>query len=148
MDKTLRKWFGRLGSNIGRIPGYYLIVPILCTALLTTGYQQMNYSYDPEYLFSPRDGEAKRERATLEEYFPMNFSEFKASRMTKPGKFGRVIVEAKDGGSLLRSHLWTQMLYLDQVLVHFTKNRSLGKSQTFLGDLQRDSGSRGQTTPI
>ena len=77
----------------------------------------MNYNYDPEYLFSPKGGEAKYERAIQEEFFPVNFSDFKASRIARPGKFGRVIVAAKDGGSMLRTELWNQLLYLDQVRI-------------------------------
>ena len=96
-----------------------ILVPVLITALLATGYQQIDYNYDPEYLFSPTDGEAKQERATLEHFFPTNFSDFKASRITRPGKFGRVIVAAKDGNSMLRTHLWDQLLYLDQVSTTF-----------------------------
>ncbi len=115
VDKTLRKFFYWLGFNIGQTPGYFIIVPLLLTALLATGFQQMDYNYDPEYLFSPRDGEAKLEREIVEKYFPTNFTEFKASRITRPGKFGRVIVAAKDANSILRTELWTQMLYLDQV---------------------------------
>ena len=86
---------------------------------IITGYQQIDYNYDPEYLFSPTDGEAKQERANLEHYFPTNFSDFKASRITRPGKFGRVIIAAKDGKSMLRTHLWDQLLYLDQVRIIF-----------------------------
>lgn len=115
VDKTLRKFFHWLGFNIGHTPGYFVIVPILLTALLATGFQQMDYNYDPEYLFSPTGGDAKYERQIVEDLFPTNFTDFKASRITRPGKFGRVIVASKDGGSMLRSHLWNQLLYLDQV---------------------------------
>lgn len=117
VDKTLRKFFNWLGFNIGLRPGYFILVPILLTALLATGFQQMDYNYDPEYLFSPTHGMAKHERATVETYFPTNFSDFKASRITRPGKFGRVIVTARDGGSMLRTHLWDQLLYLDKVVI-------------------------------
>merc|ERR1719288_480797 len=116
----LRKYFCWLGFNIGQRPGYFIIVPILLTALLSTGFQQMDYNYDPEYLFSPSQGEAKQERTITEHYFPTNFSDFKASRITRPGKFGRVIVAAKDGGSMLRSHLWDQLLPLLQVIYNVT----------------------------
>ncbi len=115
VDRAFRKFFYWLGSNIGQRPGYFIIVPILLTALLATGFQQMNYNYDPEYLFSPTTGFAKNERAMVEHYFPTNFSDFRASRITRPGKFGRVIISAKDGGSLLRSQLWDQILFLDEV---------------------------------
>ena len=33
----------------------------------------MDYNYDPEYLFSPSQGEAKQERTITEHYFPTNF---------------------------------------------------------------------------
>ena len=75
----------------------------------------MIYNYDPEYLFSPSDGEAKNERGILEHYFKVNYSEFKASRLTRPGKFGRVVISAKDGGNMINETLWNQILYLDQV---------------------------------
>ena len=122
LDRTLRKFFYLLGYRIGQTPTYFIIVPILLTALLATGVQQMNYNYDPEYLFSPKGGEAKYERAIQEEFFPVNFSDFKASRIARPGKFGRVIVAAKDGGSMLRTELWNQLLYLDQVRTEFLGN--------------------------
>ena len=82
---------------------------------LPAGFQQMDYEYDPEYLFSPRDGSAKQERAALEEFFPTNYSAFKSSRMTRVGKFARIIVKPKDGGNMVRTALWNQLLYLDQV---------------------------------
>ena len=75
----------------------------------------MDYNYDPEYLFSPSDGQAKGERALVESHFPTNYSQFKASRITRPGKLGRLLVLPKDGGTVLRTHIWDQILYLDQV---------------------------------
>jgi hypothetical protein len=77
VDRALRSFFHWLGTNIGQRPGYFIIVPILLTALLATGVQQMNYNYDPEYLFSPTTGVAKDERAMLESFFPTNYSDFR-----------------------------------------------------------------------
>lgn len=117
VDKTLRKFFYWLGFNIGQTPWYFIIVPILLTLVMITGFQQMDYNYDPEYLFSPNGGHAKQERAMVEHFFPTNYSDFKASRITRPGKFGRVIIAAKDGGTMLRTPLWNQLLFLDQVII-------------------------------
>ena len=39
VDETLRSWFYRLGEAIGKEPGYFLIVPLLLTALCGTGFQ-------------------------------------------------------------------------------------------------------------
>ena len=60
--------------------GYYIIVPILCTALAATGFQTITYEADPEYLFSPINGHSKLERQALEKHFPMNYSEFDAGQ--------------------------------------------------------------------
>ena len=115
VDAAFKRWFYKLGFMIGSHPGYFIVVPLLLTALCASGFQQMIYNYDPEYLFSPTDGEAKTERAVLENYFKVNYSDFKASRLTRPGKFGRVVVSAKDGSSMINETLWNQLLYLDQV---------------------------------
>ena len=115
LDSQLRRLFYKLGHFVGEHPGYFIIVPALVTALCATGFQRMDYNYDPEYLFSPKDGFGKQERGVVESYFPTNYSHFKASRLTRPGKLGRLVIAAKDGGSMLRTDLWDQLLYLDQV---------------------------------
>ena len=115
MDSALRKLFYKLGVIIGKHPGYFIVVPILLTLLCATGVQRMVYNYDPEYLFSPTNGQGKGERDRVEQYFPTNYSDFKASRITRPGKLARLIITAKDNGSMLRTHIWDQLLYLDEV---------------------------------
>ncbi len=119
VDAAFKRWFYELGFAIGSRPGYFIVVPLLLTALCASGFQQMDYNYDPEYLFSPSDGEAKTERSVLEHYFKVNYSEFKASRLSRPGKFGRVVVAAKDGGTMLSRKLWDQILLLDQVSANY-----------------------------
>ena len=56
--------------------GYFLIVPLLLTALCASGFQRMDYNYDPEYLLSPSTGPAKQERATMETQFPIDYEYF------------------------------------------------------------------------
>lgn len=49
--------------------------------------QQLKYQMDPEYLFSPVNGEGKAERAIVESYFKTNYTHnFEATRITRPGK--------------------------------------------------------------
>ena len=75
------------------------------------------FRYDPEYLFTPLNGFAKHERSVLEQHFPVNYSNFQSSRLTRGGRFGRIIVAPKDKGSILRTRLWNQLLILDQVKI-------------------------------
>jgi len=120
VDDALKRWFYRLGVCIGNNPGYFIIIPVLLTALCATGFQRMYYNYDPEYLLSPSTGRAKVERVEVEDHFPTNYSFFQATRMTRVGKFGRVIITAADGGSLLRSSMWADIIGLDSLVHSFS----------------------------
>lgn len=56
--------------------------------ILLFSYQQLKYQIDPEYLFSPINGEGKAERALVEQYFKVNYTHrFNVGRITRPGKF-------------------------------------------------------------
>ncbi|XP_066995806.2 patched domain-containing protein 3 isoform X1 [Anabrus simplex] len=121
VDTALNKAFFKLGMVVGRHPGYFLIVPILLTCLCVTGYQRIQYQIDPEYLFSPIAGEGKTERAVVETYFKPNYtSRFNVGRITRPGRFGRVIVIPKHGKDMLRREIWEELRLLDQIIQNVT----------------------------
>src|SRR4051794_38652124 len=88
MDIILKKWFYNLGVVIGKNPTYFIVIPIFVALLLGTGMQRLVYVDDPEYLFSPVDGEAKIERTLIDTYFRVNYSsKFNPSRFVRPGRF-------------------------------------------------------------
>ncbi|XP_040169198.1 patched domain-containing protein 3 [Anopheles arabiensis] len=123
VDNALNKSFFKLGLFIGRHPGYFLIVPVLLALLCMTGFQQIKYEIDPEYLFSPVRGEGKSERAIVESYFKVNYTHrFNVGRITRPGRFGRVIVISKDehNKNLLRSEVWQELRLLDGIIQNAT----------------------------
>lgn len=117
LDTLLGSWFYKLGIRVGQTPGYFIIIPVLLTLLCITGYQRVNYMIDPEYLFSPENGEGKYERAVVESYFKMNYSaRFNPTRITRPGRFGRVIVLPKEGDDLLSVEVWHELKLLDEII--------------------------------
>ncbi|XP_053687905.1 patched domain-containing protein 3 [Sabethes cyaneus] len=122
VDTALNRSFYKLGIFIARHPGYFIIVPVLLTFLCMTGYQQIRYQIDPEYLFSPIRGEGKAERAIVENYFKVNYTHrFNVGRITRPGRFGRVIITAKDENkNLLRRAVWEELRQLDGIIQNAT----------------------------
>ena len=120
VDLFLKRVFYYIGKTIGEQPGYFLIVPLLLTALCASGFQRIKFVADPEYLFSPVDGQAKLERAALDLHFPTNYSQFDPSRSSKAGRFGRLLITAADGGSLLRTAVWREIHFLDQLVNNLT----------------------------
>ncbi|GLH02013.1 Patched domain-containing protein 3 [Gryllus bimaculatus] len=121
VDSMLNRGFYQLGLLVGRHPGYFLVIPVLLAGLCATGYQRIQYQIDPEYLFSPVAGEGKAERAIVEKYFKPNYtSRFNVGRITRPGRFGRVIVIPKHGHDMLRREIWAELRLLDQIIQNAT----------------------------
>lgn len=117
-DNFLTRTFHRLGRLIAGHYGYFIIVPVFITAILATGFQNIVYEDDPEYLFSPTTGFARNERAIIEQNFYMNFSsDFHPSRVTRIGRFARFIIMAKDNDTIMRTAVWKDIKTLDE-LVH------------------------------
>lgn len=121
IDETLAHLFRKLGLVIGKYPGYFVIVPFLVACVLVTGIQRLKYEDDPEYLFSPSNGRSKAERNLIDTVFPMNYTHnFNIGRTTHKGRFGRVIIVAKDGGNILRSSHFEQIVLLDAMIKNMT----------------------------
>lgn len=121
VDESLSRNFRKLGNVIGNYPGYFVIVPFLISIIFATGLQRIHYEDDPEYLFSPVDGRSKHEKRIIDELFPMNYSDnFNVGRITHKGRFGRIIIVANDGGSILRKSIFDQIVRLDESIKNFT----------------------------
>ncbi|XP_012253050.2 patched domain-containing protein 3 [Athalia rosae] len=122
VDDFLNRAFHRIGLIVGRHPGYFVIIPVLLACICITGYQQIQYQIDPEYLFSPINGPGKHERVIVESFFKVNYtSRFNVGRITRPGRFGHVIVVPKDGdGNMLRAVIWKELLLLDGMIRNAT----------------------------
>ncbi|GFQ84120.1 hypothetical protein TNCT_706741 [Trichonephila clavata] len=121
VDRLVSYMFRNLGWMVGKKPGYFIIVPILISALLATGMQRINYQADPEYLFSPTDGPAKHERWVIETLFPMNLSkDFDVGRMTRISPFARLFIEAKNGKSIFDKEVFGDLLKIDKLVNNIT----------------------------
>ena len=119
-DAAMKWLFGHLGRLIGEHPFNFLVVPLLLTALAATGFQRVVHEADPEYLFLPSNGEAKIERASLEANFRMNYSDFDPGRMSRNGRFGRILITARDNGSMLRDELFREIVAVDEIVRNIT----------------------------
>ncbi|KAK0078399.1 hypothetical protein PV325_002536 [Microctonus aethiopoides] len=132
VDDFLNRTFYKLGFIVGHNPGYFVIIPVLLSCICITGYQRIHYEIDPEYLFSPINGPGKFERAIVEEHFKVNYSNrFSVGRITRPGRFGHLIIIPKDGSNnMLRRVIWDELKQLDDIIHNITAYHE-GKSFTY-----------------
>ncbi|XP_045785831.1 patched domain-containing protein 3 [Maniola jurtina] len=142
VDDILNRSFYKLGLVVGKQPGYFIIIPVLLTLLMITGYQRIHYEMDPEYLFSPVSGQGKLERRIVEEHFKVNYSQrFSVGRITRPGRFGRVIIVAKGNDTnLLRSEVWQELRQLDDYVQNVTVTLENGVTFSYREECARWEG--------
>ncbi|RVE49013.1 hypothetical protein evm_006371 [Chilo suppressalis] len=142
VDDILNKSFYKLGLIVGRQPGYFIIIPVLLTLLMITGYQRVHYEMDPEYLFSPVSGQGKLERRIVEEHFKVNYSHrFNVGRITRAGRFGRVIIVSKDNDTnMLRTEVWKELRDLDELVQNITVTLPDGETFTYREECARWEG--------
>ncbi|XP_063531515.1 patched domain-containing protein 3 [Cydia strobilella] len=133
VDDILNRSFYKLGLLVGRNPGYFIVIPVLLTLLMVTGYQRINYEMDPEYLFSPVSGQGKYERRIVEEHFKVNYSHrFNVGRITRAGRFGRTIIVPKDNNTnMLRAEVWRELRQLDELVQNITVTLPNGETFTY-----------------
>ncbi|XP_070560683.1 patched domain-containing protein 3-like [Ptychodera flava] len=118
VESRLGKVFYRYGNFIGRNPIPFLIVPLFVAAALTAGMAFFKQDTDVEYLFTPENSQAMKDRDRAEELFPLNdVDEFQPLRQNRQGRFGRLIVTAKDNDNVLRENVFSEILKIhDYVL--------------------------------
>uniref|UniRef100_A0A3B5BC82 Patched domain-containing protein 3 n=1 Tax=Stegastes partitus TaxID=144197 RepID=A0A3B5BC82_9TELE len=101
IEKPLRICFEMMGHFIGSHPWWFLIIPLMLSAGLGSGFYLLKdkISNDIEAQFTPVDGPAKMERKYIQETFPGNDSMFSRLRLSTDGNYATVIA-ASDGNIL------------------------------------------------
>ncbi|CAG0920213.1 unnamed protein product [Notodromas monacha] len=111
IPKFLTKLFELLGSAVGRYPWVFIALPLAVFAGLATGLRGIAKIEDYEFLFTPSSRISIMEQYTMGRLFwdPFFFSE---KRLVRGARHGKVIITAKDGGTILRKELWDEIMSL------------------------------------
>ncbi|XP_023242223.1 patched domain-containing protein 3-like [Centruroides sculpturatus] len=106
--------FDKVGYQIGKNPGYFIIVIFLVYALLGTGLQRIKLVTNIEYLYTPEDSETFVDRKLIENNFPMHPSNnFDYGRKTRIGRLALVHVMPLKTESILNEKVFQDVLKLD-----------------------------------
>ena len=129
VQKGLENLFFKYGMLIGRKPLPFLLVPILITMLSLTGFVRFAFLTDSEYLYTPKNGEAKDERQFFLDKFPEDQdNNFLALRKnTVAGTLHVLIVKSEEGGNVLTKEVVQFAVDIDAEI----KKRSI----TYQGDV-------------
>ncbi|UYV64433.1 daf-6 [Cordylochernes scorpioides] len=127
VQKFVGAFFERLARATVARPLLFICIPALVTISLGMAVfiykMPLEINNDPEYLYSPFNGRARVDRAAIEDRFPPELVT-DPTRKTRFGKFGRVIVEPRDGGSVLRDEILQDVLKADKLIQEISINGS------------------------
>ncbi|XP_078656966.1 patched domain-containing protein 3-like [Branchiostoma floridae x Branchiostoma belcheri] len=120
IDGKLRRMFYHVGRGVALFPAPFILLPLVATGLLGYfGLSKLVISDDLEYLFTPENNQAIRDREALRQV------EFNPTDNVAWGSTARVIIQAADGGDVLfRDDVFAEVLRFHNVLR--TSNTSSG----------------------
>ncbi|XP_067123977.1 patched domain-containing protein 3-like [Centruroides vittatus] len=117
VNDFLSKSYRKLGSYIARKPKIFIIVPLITSALMTSGFYRVWYEQDFKYLYNPIKSESLIARDLINEKFRMNYSiDFDLGRMPDFNNLVVVIITANDGGSVLREYYYDKVMTMDRII--------------------------------
>lgn len=123
IERRMCMFFEMMGHFIGSHPWWFLIVPLVLSASLGSGFifLQDRMSNNIEEEFTPFNGQAKRERKYIQETFPGNDLMFSYLRLSTDGNFATFI--AASDSNILTVESLQDILDLDfkvrNMLVHY-----------------------------
>ncbi|XP_067147935.1 patched domain-containing protein 3 [Apteryx mantelli] len=104
VERPLTRLFEGLGRLVAACPWPFLLVPLLLSAGLGSGFLRLRHlqANDIEEQFTPTQGPAKAERDFVRRHFPADDSaHFSAPRLPTEGAYAALIAAATAGGSVL-----------------------------------------------
>ncbi|CAH1244019.1 PTCHD3 [Branchiostoma lanceolatum] len=117
IDKRVRRVFKQWGVAVARRPEPLIILPIVATVLLGYfGLIQVAVDDNFDSLFTPSHGQAEQDVARLQALG------FEPSDLTLAAA-ARVIVQASDGGNVLREEVLQEVLRLHDVVYNVSNDR-------------------------
>lgn len=121
LGRTLPKLMYKLGYFIGKHPSNFLITPLFICLLCATGLQNIKYQTNVDQLYLPNEGRFADAQTSLNELYPMNYSTiFSKERLINKSKFGKIIITAKDNGTVFREQIFWEIVLFDRIIRNLT----------------------------
>jgi hypothetical protein len=111
-DLLLARCLGRLGTAVATAPVTFLLVPLLVSALLASGFQRFSCLADTQQLFVPVQARGLRDLAAVQALFPDTYTSYVCGATAGLPNAVDLNLVARDGGSALANDLWREAAQL------------------------------------
>ncbi|XP_070561084.1 patched domain-containing protein 3-like isoform X3 [Ptychodera flava] len=135
LEKRLSRLLERYGKFVASHFLWFIVIPLILSAILGLGGLRLHQNTDTEYLFSPENGPAKKHRREIEKHFDVDFDGgFLPDRRTEVGRYAHALILVKNGdGSVLTEDVLEEIIKFHEKAVNLTVTS--GKKVYSYGDV-------------
>ncbi|XP_044280949.1 patched domain-containing protein 3 [Varanus komodoensis] len=152
VERPLSRALGALGALVGAHPWPFLLVPLVLSGALGTGFMFLSKNEDNniERQFTPVGGPAKSERRFVQTHFPTDDAQrFSAERLTTEGTFASFIAVAPAGSdSLLTRAAFAELLALDAAVRALNATGPAAPQRSYDALCARNNGTCSSPNPL
>ncbi|KAG7487465.1 hypothetical protein MATL_G00023700 [Megalops atlanticus] len=151
IEEPLSKLFKNFGRLVGSHPYWFLIIPILASAALGSGFYFLKdrEANDIEEQFTPLNGPAKQERQFVKENFPYDELTFSSQRLYTEGTYASLIAVFKSNAPTnadFQTAEFDGIINLDKKVTDITVRD--GKEQFTFNDIRANRNEKAPATEV
>ncbi|XP_077999939.1 patched domain-containing protein 3-like [Glandiceps talaboti] len=122
VEKRISGLFSKYGKLLSRHPVIILAIALIATGILGAGLIKLENETDLEYLYTPENSRADKDRRTVTKLFPdRSGQDFYQHQIATLGLYGDVIIVAENtGDNVLSVEVLTELLELDDFVKNIT----------------------------
>lgn len=124
VEKTIGNGFARYGELVGTYPWIVLTVSVLVSGLLGIGLVNLTFESDVEKVYTPKDSQASKDRATIKNLFgDKSGVNFYQQNLAEANLYGSVIFKSKNTSNILTTNYIQEIKTVyDQIRINVLGN--------------------------
>lgn len=122
VNGSLGSWLFRYGNIVARHPWKIIFAASVVNIVLGIGLMRLDILTDPFYLYTPEGNRAKKDQTALLNTYPdYSKTNYYSHSLINFGRFGEVLVRAKDSGNILTKSGLKEVDRFFQYIINETK---------------------------
>lgn len=130
-ERPLSRFFAIYSGFVFRHPWPFIILPVVISAALSVGFFYKHDFSDATYLYTPVRAQAKYERDSIREKWPLKDGVFIPAKSVETIREAQSIVMAKDGGDVLRFEISQAIGRLNTFIIEKIKVTQNNRTYTY-----------------